>query len=229
MFAHDGMSRFTVGDSSPKPEHSDPGQMCLNLCVLLLAEEGGGLSVLLTPCLALCVARDSKGWDCRVPFKQRQYIKNNHKAQLLLELGSCIFSQSWPLWRCESALGPLASACPLTIRGLHFGLPQKLWGFHSACGFHLRGNRRHFEEIMTSWPEDNTVVAAVFFPLLLFFSLCLFVYFWLEQVSWHFSLCWENSLFARSKEEGRKQVSDRSEGMFVCASLSGGTASVGSH
>lgn len=151
-------------------------------------------------------------------------MKNNHKAQLLLELGSCIFSQSWPLWRCESALGPLASACPLTIRGLHFGLPQKLWGFHSASGFHLRGDRRHFEEIMTSWPEDNTVVAAVFFPLLLlFFSLCLFVYFWLEQVSWHFSLCWENSLFARSKEEGRKQVSDRSEGMFVCVSLSGGT------
>lgn len=228
MFAHDGMSRFTVGDSSPKPEHSDPGQMCLNLCVLLLAEEGGGLSVLLTPCLALCVARDSKGWDCRVPFKQRQYIKNNHKAQLLLELGSCIFSQSWPLWRCESALGPLASACPLTIRGLHFGLPQKLWGFHSASGFHLRGDRRHFEEIMTSWPEDNTVVAAVFFPLLFFLSAFLFTFGLSKSAG--ISLCAGKTHYlpgARKRAESRYQT-DLKVCLYVHLFL-GGRASVGSH
>lgn len=120
----------------------------------------------------------------------------------------------------SSAVDHLGSACSLPNMQTWCG-PLEPWVSTLPLEFTCQEVRGHLEEAMTFWYEDRLpkLLQSFFFSLFLS-SHCLSVYLWLEWVDWHFSLCWENSLFAMSKKEGRKQVADRSEGVFVSVSPS---------
>lgn len=114
-----------------------------------------------------------------------------HSGRLLLSASSRRFRRS------VSNLRPWLPTVPLDFRcsGDWERLEQLLISWHGEC-FSQSCHSRLF-------------ISSHFLP----------VYLWFEPVDWHFSLYWENSYLPRVRARAKSRVTNRSEGMFVSASL----------
>lgn len=158
-----------------------------------------------------------------MPFRERcrQSIKTRkEKIRLFSELKFHFLTVSCWVQRSRSRLvwSSLFASGHSASQGPTWGHGFLLFSLDFMCF----GDWGHLVEVMIAWHRDRFSQSCC--SLFCGWCSCLSfhfpsVYLWLECVDWHFSLYWENSLFARSKREGRSRVTNRSEGMFMSASL----------
>lgn len=133
---------------------------------------------------------------CSTSIKTRK-----EKKLLFLKLKFHFLTNSQLLVKCRGPLWAAPALRQLEVVQTVCTWPEVL-DFHCSFRFQHYGDWERLE-VMISWHRDCFSPSCCS-PFFHFFSLpfCLPL---VERVDWHFSLYWENSLFAMSKRGGREQ------------------------
>lgn len=128
----------------------------------------------------------------------------------------CFLTDSQLLVKCR---GPLRTAPALhkLTEVQTFCVQPEVLASRRSSGFQMFRGRERWEQLLIS--RHKECFSQSCHSRLFISSHFLSVYLWFEPVDWRFSLYWENSYLPRVRERAESRVTNRSEGMFVSASL----------